>query len=101
MVRYGGFMKPVEASNYLGIPVNEIYKMLEERELPGLKIGNRWRIRISELERWLDEEVSKEELVKLSKRLKDVDGKSVERFLSPGDEPSRKADNSDKGHQLH
>ncbi|MFQ6090030.1 MAG: helix-turn-helix domain-containing protein [Candidatus Bipolaricaulia bacterium] len=81
MVRYDGFIKPSEASRYLGIPIGEIYKMLEAGELPGVRLGNRWRIRISALERWLDEEVSQEELSRLAKRLGDVDPKKLKEFF--------------------
>jgi len=85
MVRYDGFIKPIDASKYLGIPIGEIYKMLETGELPGVRLGNRWRIRISALERWLDEEVSQEELSKLAKRLKGVDPKKLEEFFGEGE----------------
>lgn len=73
-------MRPVDASRYLGISVTEIYKMLESGELPGVKIEGRWRIKIDELERWLDEEVSKEEVLKLAKHL-DVKEEKVKEFL--------------------
>ncbi len=88
MVRYDGFLKPIDASKYLGIPIGEIYKMLDAGELPGVQLGNRWRIRISALEQWLDEEVSKEDLEKLSKRLGDVDPKRLEEFFGQGESPS-------------
>jgi excisionase family DNA binding protein len=68
-----GFITPLDVSRYLGIPIGKIYKMLDAGELPAVRLGSRWRIRISELERWLDEEVSQEELSKLAKRLKGAD----------------------------
>lgn len=77
-----GFITPHDAARYLGIPLDEIYEMLAAGELPGTRIGGRWRIRISALERWLDEEVSKEELSKLARRLKGVDPRKLEEFLS-------------------
>ena len=81
MVRYDGFIKPIDVSKYLGIPIGEIYRMLDAGELPGARLGNRWRIRISALERWLDEEVSQEELSKLAKRLRDIDPQRLEEFF--------------------
>jgi len=90
MERYDGFLKPSDASRYLGIPIDEIYKMLEAGELPGVRLGDRWRIRISALERWLDEEVSEEELTKLAKRLKGkgkgIDPQRLEEFFRRGGE---------------
>lgn len=75
------FMKPWQVSRYLGIPVDEIYKMLEQKELPGTKINGSWRIRKTELENWLDEKVSREDLIKLSKRMKEIDEQKVKEFL--------------------
>lgn len=94
---YDGFIKPIDASRYLGIPLSEIYAMLDAGELPGVKLGNRWRIRISALERWLDEEVSKEELSKLAKRLKGVDPKKLEEFLSEREREDRKGSSRKSG----
>ena len=85
MVRYDGFIKPIDVSHYLGISIGEIYRMLEAGELPGARLGNRWRIRISALERWLDEEVSQEELSKLAKRLGHVDPQKIEEFFGQGE----------------
>ncbi|MFQ6117810.1 MAG: helix-turn-helix domain-containing protein [Candidatus Bipolaricaulia bacterium] len=84
MARYDGFIKPSEASRYLGIPIGEIYKMLDAGELPGVRLGDRWRIRLSALERWLDEEVSQEELSRLAKRLGHVDPQKLEEFFGKG-----------------
>ncbi len=81
-----GFITPHDASRYLGIPLDEIYEMLAAGELPGVQLGGRWRIRISALERWLDEEVSKEELAKLARRLKGVAPRKIEEFLSQAQE---------------
>ena len=88
MVRYDGFIKPLDAARYLGIPLSTIYAMLDAGELPGVRLGNRWRIRIRDLERWLDEAVSQEELSKLAKRLKNVDPERVKRLLSGSDSDS-------------
>lgn len=87
MVRYDGFIKPIDASRYLGISIGEIYKMLEAGELPGIRLGNRWRIRLSALERWLDEEVSPEDLSKLAKRLKQVDPQKLEELFGKEERP--------------
>lgn len=81
MRQLGGYLKPWAVAQYLGIPLEEVEKMLESGELPGVKIGGLWRVPLEELERWLDEEVSQEELIRLSKHLKDVDPKKVDEFL--------------------
>jgi len=79
-MKRGGYLRPWEASRYLGIPVGEIYNMLEAGELPGEKFEGQWRIDIMELEEWLDEEVSPQELKKLAKRL-NVSERRVKEFL--------------------
>lgn len=81
-----GFITPHDAARYLGISLDQIYEMLAAGELPGVRLGGRWRIRLRELERWLDEEVSKEELTKLARRLKGVDPRKVKEFLSQAKE---------------
>ncbi len=81
MRRIGGYLKPWEASRYLGVPVEEIYQMLEQGELPGLMIGGQWRVPLLKLEAWLDEEVSKKELAKLSKHLPGVDERKIKGFF--------------------
>jgi excisionase family DNA binding protein len=77
----GGYLKPLEASRYLGIPVDEVYRMMEQGELPGLIIEGQWRVPLHQLERWLDEEVNPNELIKLSKHLPGVDERKIKRFF--------------------
>lgn len=81
MRKVEAFMKPWQVSRYLGIPIDEIHDMLEKDELPGTKIEGSWRIRRTELEKWLDEGVTKEDLVKLSKRVKEIDEGKVQEFI--------------------
>lgn len=90
----GGYLKPWEASRYLGVPVEEIYQMLEQGELPGLMIGGQWRLPLMELEAWLDERVSPKELVKLAKHLPGVDQRKIKGFFKQatpeGNQPRKK-----------
>ena len=37
-----------------------VYRALERRELRAAKLGNRWRIRVEDAERWFDEHVPEE-----------------------------------------
>jgi len=87
--RIGGYLKPWTAAQYLGIPLEEVEKMLESGELPGVKIGGQWRVPIDQLERWLDEEVSPDELRKLAEHLKDVDPKEIDAFLKEAQEGTK------------
>ena len=38
-----------------------VYRALERRELRAAKLGNRWRIRLEDAERWFDEHVPQED----------------------------------------
>jgi excisionase family DNA binding protein len=79
-VKRGGFLKPWEASQYLGIPVDALYEMLEKGEIPGEKIEGHWRVDLAKLETWLDEEVSEDQLKDLAKKLK-VEQSKVQDFF--------------------
>lgn len=79
--KIGGYLKLSTASRYLGIPVEEVEKMVESGELPALKIDGEWRVPLDRLEQWLDEEVPPEELQKLASHLKDVDPQKIEEVL--------------------
>ncbi|MFC1563129.1 helix-turn-helix domain-containing protein [candidate division KSB1 bacterium] len=44
-----------ETANYLRMSDSTIYKLILEGNLPATKVANKWRIRKSKLERWIDE----------------------------------------------
>jgi excisionase family DNA binding protein len=44
-----------ELSEYLKIPKSTLYKLAQERKLPGQKVGRHWRFRKERIDRWLDE----------------------------------------------
>ncbi len=76
----GGFLRPWQVSQYLGIPVEKVYEMMESGELPAEKIEGRWRVDLAKLERWLDEDVSPEDIEKLAQRL-NVPKEKVQEFF--------------------
>jgi excisionase family DNA binding protein len=43
-----------QASDYLGISPDSLYKYASEGFIPAFKLGNRWRFRLSRLEEWMD-----------------------------------------------
>ena len=43
-----------EASQYLGISPDTLYKYLNEDKLPAFKLGNRWRFKKDLLDRWIE-----------------------------------------------
>jgi excisionase family DNA binding protein len=43
-----------EASQYLGISQDTLYKYLGENKIPAFKLGNRWRFKKDLLDRWME-----------------------------------------------
>ena len=43
-----------QASNYLGISPDTLYKYASEGFVPAFKLGNRWRFKRSRLDEWMD-----------------------------------------------
>jgi excisionase family DNA binding protein len=49
-------MNAREASRYLGISKETLYKYLCQNRLPGFKLGNRWRFKKAVLDRWMEKQ---------------------------------------------
>ena len=43
-----------QASQYLGISPDTLYKYLSEGRLPAFKLGSRWRFKKTTLDRWME-----------------------------------------------
>jgi excisionase family DNA binding protein len=43
-----------QASDYLGISPDTLYKYASEGTVPAFKLGNRWRFKRSRLDEWMD-----------------------------------------------
>jgi excisionase family DNA binding protein len=56
-----------EASEYLGISPDTLYKYLGENKIPAFKLGNRWRFKKDLLDRWMEKKSEHTELVVDSK----------------------------------
>jgi excisionase family DNA binding protein len=56
-----------EASQYLGISPDTLYKYLSENKIPAFKLGNRWRFKKDLLDRWMEKKSEHTELVVQSK----------------------------------
>ncbi|MGA2966113.1 MAG: helix-turn-helix domain-containing protein [Terriglobales bacterium] len=44
-----------QASQYLGVSSDTLYKYVNERKIPAFKLGNRWRFKKSTLDQWMEE----------------------------------------------
>ena len=45
-----------QASDYLGISPDTLYKYASEAFIPAFKLGNRWRFKKSRLDDWMDQQ---------------------------------------------
>jgi excisionase family DNA binding protein len=44
-----------QASQYLGVSPDTLYKYVGEQRIPAFKLGNRWRFKKSRLDQWMEE----------------------------------------------
>ena len=44
-----------QASAYLGVSPDTLYKYVGENKIPAFKLGNRWRFKKSKLDEWMEE----------------------------------------------
>jgi excisionase family DNA binding protein len=50
-----------QASQYLGVSPDTLYKYVGEQKIPAFKLGNRWRFKKSKLDQWMEEKSSQTE----------------------------------------
>jgi len=50
-----------EVAQYLRLKPQTIYKWVQERRIPAVKLGKEWRFRKSILDRWLNEQMLSED----------------------------------------
>ena len=43
-----------EASEYLGVSRDALYKYVDEERIPAFKLGNRWKFKKTLLDRWME-----------------------------------------------
>jgi excisionase family DNA binding protein len=50
-----------EVALYLRLTPQTIYKWAQEKRIPGAKLGKEWRFRKSIIDRWLDDQILRED----------------------------------------
>src|SRR6266536_6098298 len=48
-----------QASQYLGVSPDTLYKYVNEQKIPAFKLGNRWRFKKSRLDQWMEVKTKK------------------------------------------
>lgn len=56
-----------QASQYLGVSADTLYKYVGEQKIPAFKLGNRWRFKKSKLDQWMEEKSNQME-TRISRR---------------------------------
>ena len=56
------FLTAEEVAEYLRLPLSTVYKLVQDKRLPGFKVGKHWRFRAESIQNWV-----KEQEVKASK----------------------------------
>jgi excisionase family DNA binding protein len=64
-----------QASQYLGVSPDTLYKYVGEQRIPAFKLGNRWRFKKSKLDQWMEEKSS--EMEPAAKRKPKAAGKAA------------------------
>jgi excisionase family DNA binding protein len=47
-----------QASDYLGVSPDTLYKYASEAFVPAFKLGNRWKFKRSRLDEWMDQQAA-------------------------------------------
>jgi excisionase family DNA binding protein len=59
-----------QASQYLGVSPDTLYKYVGEQKIPAFKLGNRWRFKKSKLDEWMEEKSTEMEAKVTRKKAK-------------------------------
>lgn len=52
-------MNVKEASEYLGISPDTLYRYVYQDKIPAFKLGNRWKFKKTILDRWIERKISR------------------------------------------
>lgn len=48
-----------EASDYLGVSPDTLYRYVYQDKIPAFKLGNRWKFKKTILDRWIERKISR------------------------------------------
>lgn len=49
------FLTAEEVAEYLRLPLSTVYKLVQDKRLPGFKVGKHWRFRKETIQKWIVE----------------------------------------------
>lgn len=47
------FLTAEEVAKYLRLPLSTVYKLVQDKKLPGFKVGKHWRFRREAFQEWI------------------------------------------------
>jgi excisionase family DNA binding protein len=53
------FLTVEEVAEYLRLPLSTVYKLAQDKKLPGFKVGKHWRFRKEAFQEWIKEQEEK------------------------------------------
>jgi excisionase family DNA binding protein len=53
------FLTAEEVAEYLRLPLSTVYKLVQDKRLPGFKVGKHWRFRKDSIEKWIKDQERK------------------------------------------
>lgn len=57
-----------EVARYLRLPLSTVYKLVQEKHLPGFKVGKHWRFRADTIHKWIEDQEQRNLLHTTSQR---------------------------------
>lgn len=52
------FLTAEEVAEYLRLPLSTVYKLVQDKRLPGFKVGKHWRFRREAFQEWIKQKES-------------------------------------------
>lgn len=50
------FLTAEEVAEYLRLPLSTVYKLVQDKRLPGFKVGKHWRFRKDTIQKWITDQ---------------------------------------------
>jgi excisionase family DNA binding protein len=50
------FLTAEEVAEYLRLPLSTVYKLVQDKRLPGFKVGKHWRFRQEAFQEWIKQQ---------------------------------------------
>jgi excisionase family DNA binding protein len=52
------FLTAEEVAEYLRLPLSTVYKLVQDKRIPGFKVGKHWRFRKETIQEWIKKQES-------------------------------------------